>query len=69
MAVLAAPAALVVGLTPAPVVSPTSLTFVVPPTDANGGSSWGKLRDLQITNGAGTVSTATPAGADDWTWN
>ena len=48
------------------VVSDTSVTFVVPPPDANGGNSAGKNVAIKITNGSGAVSTATPITADDW---
>lgn len=48
------------------VISDTSLTFVVPPPDANGGNSAGKNTNIRITNGSGAVSTANPLTADDW---
>jgi hypothetical protein len=50
------------------VLSDTSLTFVVPPSDATGPTSSGSKRDVRIYNGSGLVSTASPATADDWTF-
>jgi hypothetical protein len=48
------------------VIDDTTLTFVVPPPDANGGNSAGKNVAIKVTNGSGLVSTANPATADDW---
>lgn len=47
-------------------VSSTSLTFVVPAADANGGHSAGRQQNVLITNGSGLVSSAVPETADDW---
>ena len=50
------------------VLSDTSLTFVVPPSDASGPTAAGSKRDVRIANGSGLVSTANPLTADDWTF-
>jgi len=50
------------------VVSDTSLTFVVPPADANGAHRVGQLRDVRIFNGSNLVSIGQPSTADDWTF-
>ena len=49
-------------------ISDTTLTFVAPAGDASGPMSVGSKRDLRIVNGSGLVSTASPATADDWTF-